>query len=149
MQKKCSKCNETKPIGDFFVKQKSAGRMHSQCKDCYKQHRRTYYYKHYLKYGDEYRRRAKRRRESLKDIFRTNIISYLSNKKCEICSESDIRVLEFDHLDPLDKRFSVSQAVKLGYSWDDAVKEISKCRILCANCHKKHTATQANWYKNI
>lgn len=75
------------------------------------------------------------------------MLEYLSTRACVICNENDVRVLEFDHLDQKTKTFTISQAVRLNYSWDDVLLEIEKCRILCANCHKKHTATQGNWYK--
>ncbi len=83
----------------------------------------------------------------MREEYRRNMLHFLSDKKCSICAESDIRTLEFDHINPTTKQFSISQAVRLGYSWGDILKEIEKCRILCANCHKKHTALQTGWYK--
>jgi len=75
------------------------------------------------------------------------MFEYMSTKACANCGEVDIRVLELDHLNPQTKRFTISQAVKLGYGWDDVLTEIKKCQVLCANCHKKRTAQQFNWYK--
>lgn len=124
-------------------------RLHSQCKECYKQHRKSFYAEHYAKYGDLYRQRAKIQRDNLRIEFRNNMLFLLKQSRCAICSESDIRVLEFDHLDPTKKLFGISQAVRLGYRWSDVEAEIKKCRVLCANCHKKHTASQSNWYKNV
>ena len=147
--KTCSKCSTTKPISEYFVKDKKSGRLHAQCKDCYKEHRKTFYTNHYAKYGDLYRKRAQARRIMLRQEYRTNMLAYLSGKACIICGENDLRVLEFDHINPSEKLFSISQAVKLGYSWPAVEIEIGKCRILCANCHKKQTAHQANWYKSI
>lgn len=60
----------------------------------------------------------------------------MRNKACEECGIDDIRVLEFDHTDPKQKEFSISQSVSLNHNWDKVLTEISKCRILCANCHK-------------
>ncbi|HCZ28806.1 TPA: hypothetical protein DHU97_03640 [Candidatus Saccharibacteria bacterium] len=147
--KTCSKCSENKDESDFFVKDKKSGRLHAHCKECYKEHRKTFYAAHYAKYGNLYRERARLRREAVKKEFRTNMLALLKKSACEVCGESDIRVLEFDHLDPTTKTFSISQAVKYGYSWSEVLNEIKKCRILCANCHKKHTAAQSKWYKNI
>jgi len=147
--KKCTKCNKEKSLTDFFVKDKNTGRLHAQCKKCYQLHRQTYHAQHYRKYKDQYLLRAKLRREKLRQEFRTNITQYLSDKTCVLCGENDIRTFEFDHMDPHNKKFSVSQGVRLGYSWEDILLEIKKCRILCANCHKKHTADQFGWYKSI
>jgi hypothetical protein len=143
----CTKCGNEKAEADFFVKDKITGRLHTQCKECYKEHRKTYHTQHYAKYHQEYLIRAKTRRTELREEFRRNMLEYLQDKACVVCNESDIRVLEFDHLDPSQKLFSISQAVRLGYRWNGVLKEIEKCRILCANCHKKHTATQYGWYK--
>lgn len=143
----CTKCSEPKDETEFFVKDKAKGKLHTQCKDCYKQHRISYYADHYQKYGEEYRARAKARRIRYREAFHQMMLTYMNEKCCEICCENDIRVLEFDHINPMEKEFSISQALRLGYSWEQTLSEISKCRILCANCHKKHTANQFNWYK--
>jgi hypothetical protein len=133
----------------FFVRDKKTGRLHAQCKQCYQKHRSTYYAAHYQKYRPAYLERAKIRRTELRSIFRSKMLAYLSDKSCMMCGENDIRVLEFDHLDPSQKSFEISQGIRLGHSWNDILQEIEKCRILCANCHKKHTSSQFNWYKSL
>lgn len=147
--KLCTKCGQAKEESEFFVKDKQKDRLHAQCKLCYKTHRRTYYLQHYSRYKERYLQRAKARREKLRDDFHHNLLEYLSGKACVICGENDVRVLEFDHLDPTQKSFSISQATRLGYSWEATLTEIEKCRVLCASCHKKHTAAQFQWYKNL
>ncbi len=145
----CSKCSEVKTESEYFVKDSRQNRLHAQCKACYTAQRATNYKEHYEKYRPIYLARAKARRAQLRTIYRTNMLEYLSDKFCVICRENDIRVLEFDHLNPSEKLFSISQAVRLNRSWQDVELEIKKCRILCSNCHKKHTAKQIGWYKNI
>lgn len=147
--KLCSKCAIRKEESEFYVKDSSKGRLHAHCKQCYREHRKTFYKQHYTLYANQYRLRAKQRRERLRKDFHDKMLEYLSDKQCVICAENDIRVLEFDHINPQDKLFNISQAVRLDKKWFDVIEEIKKCRILCANCHKKHTASQANWYKNI
>jgi 5-methylcytosine-specific restriction endonuclease McrA len=147
MCKTCTKCGEDKLLSDYFVRDKKTGRMHAQCKECYKTHRQSYYTAHYQKYRQDYLERAKKSRNRLKTIFRTNMIAYLIDKSCVECGEHDARVLEFDHVDPSQKKFMISQAVKLGYAWKDVLQELKKCQVLCANCHKRRTATQFGWYK--
>lgn len=131
------------------MKDKKSGRLHAQCKDCYKEHRRSHYAEHYHKYGDEYRERAKIRRAKIKRNLQIKLVDYLKNKSCEICGESDIRVLEFDHLDPVTKRFGIATAITDGRKWPDILEEIECCQILCANCHKKLTAVQYGWFKAL
>lgn len=55
--------------------------------------------------------------------------------KCKICGYNRyIGALDFHHLDPSKKKFSLS--VKgLCYSWESILQEAQKCVILCKNCH--------------
>ena len=147
--KTCSKCSVDKPETEYFVKDKRTGRLHAQCKACYKEHRKTYYAEHYDKYRDEYRKRAKVRRVIARRNLQNRLIEYLSDKACVMCGESDVRVLEFDHIDPTTKRFGISTAITDVRKWIDISQEIEKCQILCANCHKKRTAAQYGWFKAI
>lgn len=144
----CTKCHIAKEDSEYFFKNKQTKKLHTQCKQCYKEHRQTYYNAHYSKYRELYLQRAIKQREKLRTTFRKNMLIFLKDKRCVECGEDDIRTFEFDHLNPADKSFDISQSVRLGYSWDNVVKEISKCRILCANCHKKHTSIQFDWYKS-
>ena len=114
--KPCSKCGEYKPKSDFFVRNTATGTRHTQCKQCYKAQRRTTHAEHYRKNQAAYQQRAKQRRARLRAEFRRNMLAYLRDKSCAICGETEMRVLEFDHIDPKSKRFSISQAVRLGYS---------------------------------
>ncbi len=145
----CTKCKQAKTVSDFFVKDKTRGKLHTQCKNCYKVQRQHYYSEHYEKYRDEYRKRAKERRTKLKTEYRNNLLDFLSDKSCVICKISDPVVLEFDHIDLNTKSFSISQSVKLGYRWDRVLAEIDKCQVMCANCHKRKTSREFGWYKNL
>lgn len=145
--KTCSKCGNKKRPNQFYVKDGRTGKLHAQCKGCYQLHRQTYYSAHYRKYREDYLKRARLRREKLKAEFRKKMTDYLSDKTCVTCGESDIRVLELDHINPAKKSFTVSQAVKLERNWDEVISELEKCQILCANCHRRRTAQQYYWHK--
>ena len=77
------------------------------------------------------------------------MIDYLDDKSCVECGMQDSRTLEFDHIKPEDKSFSIARAINDTYSWKTIMSEIQKCQILCANCHKIKTAKEQGWYKNI
>lgn len=47
-------------------------------------------------------------------------------------------MLDFDHLPDFEKIDSPTQMIHK-YSWEKAVEEMSKCDIVCANCHKIRT----------
>lgn len=76
---------------------------------------------------------AKRERAELRQFVR----NYLADKKCLMCSENHIACLDFHHRDPATKRFKINAAYERRYSKDTILKEIEKCDILCANCHRK------------
>lgn len=54
--------------------------------------------------------------------------------QCAHCGISDYRVLEFHHLDPKLKEREVS--LMYNFSLENIKKEIAKCIVLCANCHR-------------
>lgn len=103
---------------------------------------------HYKKYGDAYRTRARVRKATQKTDRQNLLYKYLENEKCVLCGFDDMRALDFDHINPSLKKFGISRAVNDGYCWDKILKEIEKCRILCANCHRIETAKQQNWKKH-
>ena len=145
--KLCSKCGLEKDESEYYFRDKVSGKLHNQCKGCYKDRRTTTYKEHYQKYKILYQRRARERRVKVRQGLQTHMIEYFLGKSCEGCGESDPVVLEFDHIDPKIKSFGIANGIRNGYSWDKIRSEIEKCRILCANCHKRHTAQQYGWYK--
>ena len=68
-----------------------------------------------------------------------------SESGCLDCGENDPIVLEFDHRNPDEKECNVSDMVKRGRSIKSIKKEIEKCDVVCANCHRKRTAKQFGW----
>jgi len=66
--------------------------------------------------------------------YKLALINYKGGK-CEECSITDMYLLDFHHIDPKEKEFSISKGIK---SWDKSKKEVEKCKLLCANCHRKY-----------
>ena len=57
---------------------------------------------------------------------------------CSICGyNKHPAALDFDHIDPALKSFTLSQDPKR--AWSKIEAEIKKCRVLCANCHRIET----------
>lgn len=44
-------------------------------------------------------------------------------------------LMDFDHIDPSDKTFSISHGVRLNVSIERLKEEIRKCKLLCVWCH--------------
>jgi hypothetical protein len=64
--------------------------------------------------------------------------------KCVDCGYSThLAALDFDHIDPSLKKFTLSSV--MGYmDSNDVMKEALKCELRCANCHRVKTHPQAH-----
>lgn len=74
------------------------------------------------------------------------VVGYLQSHGCSDCGETDWRVLEFDHRDPETKSSSVADLVTNNANMKRIWEEIEKCDVRCANCHRRKTAIDNNWY---
>lgn len=96
------------------VKQKEAQRRH------YQENKAAYH---------ESRKRNRDLRDSWFHEIKKNFV-------CD-CGESDYRCLDFHHLDPTTKKFTIADGVKFGLSEQVILDEIAKCKVVCANCHRR------------
>ena len=67
------------------------------------------------------------------------LISFLGYSCAECGRETD---LEFDHIDPETKEFSVMQ--RWSATLDELLPEIRKCQLLCTDCHLKKSAKDSS-----
>lgn len=126
----CEKHNEEKvTIG---------GRL--KCRTCNKE----YQHKWYLKNKKLQAIRTKSSNEKAANRNRAYIVTYFESHSCVDCGESDIVVLDFDHLK--DKREDVCRIIN-SYSLKSLVEEIAKCEVVCANCHRRRTASRGNFWR--
>lgn len=75
------------------------------------------------------------RTKSVIDKRRRNKIELVKYKggKCEICGyDKCIDALEFHHLNPSEKEFTISGK---SYALSHLIEEVNKCMLVCANCH--------------
>lgn len=57
--------------------------------------------------------------------------------KCKKCGyDKCIAALDFHHRNAEDKSFTISSGCTK--KWDTLVKELDKCDLLCANCHREY-----------
>ena len=68
----------------------------------------------------------------------------LSKLSCKSCGENHPATLDFHHRDPKEKEATVSSLLANLKSKDSILKEIEKCDVLCANCHRKHHHSERN-----
>ena len=141
--RQCTKCEVVKPENDFNWKNKGKGRRQSRCRDCTTRVLKTHYHQNKTTYLKKAKAWTKDQRNRLKSI----VYQHLSSRCCVDCGETDIVVLDFDHLNH--KRNSVSVMMRRGVSIETIQKEIAKCQIRCANCHRRKTAKDQNWQKQF
>jgi|TARA_B100001939_G_scaffold89223_1_gene76479 hypothetical protein len=99
--------------------------------------------RHYQKHKQKIIARS---RESNKVRIKRNkeyILSVKSESGCVDCGESNPLVLDFDHVRG-EKVGNVSDLARQAYSIKKIQKEIEKCEIRCANCHRIVTYNRRN-----
>tara|TARA_Y100000114_G_scaffold54682_1_gene49999 strand:+ start:4080 stop:4616 length:537 start_codon:yes stop_codon:yes gene_type:complete len=150
MLKKCCKCKEEKPKTDFYRnRQKPDGRQY-MCKIC----QRNYHNKEwYVKNREKRIKHMAKRKARLQAENYEKVLYLYFVKGCVDCGTKDHRVLEFDHVRGIKKKFyrteGVSYMVRAGYKWSTIKAEIDKCEVRCRNCHKIKTYKDYDYYKDI
>lgn len=132
LNKKCSKCGCLEPETDFNFKNIAKGIRGSWCKKCYKAANKL----HYERNKGEYIDRANHSRLRYRRVNLENLYNFFKEHPCIDCGENDPRILEFDHQG--EKLFNISRKINC-LNWESLLKEINKCEVRCANCHRKKT----------
>lgn len=132
-KKKCSSCKELKDISCFSYKNKEKKILQNKCKACVK----SYCKRHYKQNKEAYKKRASVNNKIYEERNRQELIKYLQQHPCEKCNVQDIEVLDFHHKDQKEKEHHISYMLHGGFSWKTILKEINKCQVVCANCHRK------------
>jgi len=137
----CGNCKKNLPQANFVGRDPKCTRCHKESSD-----------KHYLDNKEYYGNKGAHQKQVRWLINRKKLASYLQLHPCvgirfdgSPCGESRIEVLEFDHLDGVDKISNITEVVR-DWSWPRIEAEIAKCQILCANCHRRRThKQQGDW----
>lgn len=144
--KTCSRCKQELRISFFNKKKirKDKSILYQQfCKECNKKSSREYYAKN----KEKHRKEIYKRREKYKESARKYIWSILTKSKCLDCNEDDPVVLEFDHIDASNKKHCISSMIQGRFSLNAIKEEINKCEIRCANCHRRKSAINGEYYR--
>ena len=139
--KVCGVCGYRKRIEEFNFRNKSEGLRHRYCRDCGKEYTGSHYQRNRDYYIEKARRNSARARKSSRE----QVVEYLKTHPCVECGETEIVVLQFDHVKGEKKR-EISYMVRKGASWNTIKIEISKCEVRCANCHARRTAMQRGFH---
>jgi len=154
LSKNCPMCGKVKSPSDFMKDSRRKDGRGSYCKDCYKIRQQKYreenkekLVEYHKSYREENKDKLDARRKEYYEKNREKIIEKEKNRRnqlislidslrtrCVLCGDERRYVLQFHHKDPLRKRFYPSQA---GHSKKRMLDEVSKCIVLCSNCHSE------------
>ena len=125
--KRCCKCKESFLLSKFYKCTRNNDGLQDICKTCNNKRNRQ-------RYADNpqyYKQSAKER------VSKTNEYLFtLKSKPCTDCRQKfHPACMDFDHL------YGKEQAISMirGRSIEKILKEISKCELVCANCHRLRT----------
>ena len=107
--KVCLSCNQLYSIDNFYKKGKQ---LSTYCKECYKQQSKEAYQKR-IDFLNQYKAEA----------------------GCKKCGETKYYLLDFHHRNPTEKDFNIAKDCKK--KLEIILKELEKCDVLCANCHRE------------
>lgn len=105
------------------------------CKDIKK--RKEYDKRWYLNNKDRIKERVSIYGKERGRKIREFLFEYRTKRKCSSCPENNPCCLEFHHIDPSKKEIEIGKAASRKWSIERLKKEIKKCLLLCANCHRK------------
>lgn len=113
-EKQCKYCNKFYPEESFGVALTTEAKVfrRRKCRDCY---RAT--------------------KQILISRIHEWIISFKVQRGCGSCGIVDQRVLDLHHPDENKKNFTVAY-FRRGLGFDKIMREVEKCEVLCANCHR-------------
>lgn len=127
--KTCPKCERSLSVSAFSRNASRSDGLQSWCRECKKVQDTEYYQRNKPRYLAYNRKQYAKLKEEL---------AALKSFPCADChGVFPPYVMDFDHLDATLKRFDVGRARK--YSLDEIKREIAKCELVCANCHRIRT----------
>lgn len=142
----CGKCRQTKPLSDFNKKGKrknGSAILQPWCRECNRIRSRQYYADN----REEHKAETVRRKKLQRKVLQNYIVEFLRKHPCVDCTEPDIVVLEFDHV--RGKKANIAHLVSAGYALSTLQREMDKCEVVCANCHRRRTYKRAPTYKSL
>jgi hypothetical protein len=124
----CNGCGKAKPLSAFQPKTQANGKegWEGKCKPCVS-------------------KRQKKNHASRNLEARLYVFNYLKKSSCVDCGDTNILGFEFDHLHS--KKFDIGTALNSNIPLDELKKEIKKCVVRCAKCHRIKTHIEINSWR--
>ena len=164
--KVCTKCGETKPLSEFYSRNRKKARKdgtlyewrssYGHCKACHYAYNRANaesgkYDAYYRQYRKENKEKIAARTRAYYERNLTEwwgIVAAHIELRCTVCGyDKSSAALDFHHIDPSQKEATIHKIMGGGtgerpndINVARLKKELSKCIVLCANCHREHHA---------
>lgn len=153
--KQCFICKEAKSLGEFTIDSRRKDGRGSYCKNCEIERQIKYRAENKEKLAVQSKRYREENKEKLversKEYYKKNrenilerekkrrerLISLINDLKtsCVICGDERNYVLQFHHRNSKEKKFSIAALSRT--KKQILLAEISKCIVLCSNCHSE------------
>jgi hypothetical protein len=165
IMKACSKCKEEKPVSEFHRQARSVDGRHPYCKPCKAGYASE---RHWRKRDEELARMRAWRSQNheyvlarAKEWYLANperkrdadhllvqekraLIQFLKARPCADCGGSFPSIcMDFDHVSGV-KLMAIGQMGR--YSVARILEEVSKCEVVCANCHRIRTLARGQYH---
>jgi hypothetical protein len=127
----CSREKIWKPKSEFHYYDKEQGILAQICRQCQQELRRD----GYTDDRDRVLAQNKAWTEKAKETAQEYVYQYLLEHPCVDCGETNVLTLTFDH--QRDKKSDLSIMIARGRSLETIKAEISRCEVVCFNCHMK------------
>jgi hypothetical protein len=134
--KQCKICLNLYSNESFYKSKKNNDGLQYYCKTCSNK-KRIEYFKKNIKIELQTRKNYANKQKQ-------KYIEYKKTLSCHNCNDNRWYVLDFHHKND-NKEFDVGNMGAGRFAWKTVLKEIEKCEVLCANCHReKHYKMKAN-----
>jgi|HubBroStandDraft_2_1064218.scaffolds.fasta_scaffold355005_2 hypothetical protein len=124
--KLCTWCKRQRPLNGFDVSQWRPDRLRSHCRSCHNEQEKE----RYRRNPAPRKLSAIRARKKARSIIRARI-ARIRASGCRLCPERDPCCIEFHHLTGKDRCVTHCESIP------ELERELVKCVVLCANCHRK------------
>lgn len=136
----CSVCKKNKSLDSFNKNRARKDGLQTRCRSCDQTRAKARYAANPL----SQREAVKRQRARWLPVMDQIVVDWLRTHPCVDCGEADIVVLEFDHV--RGKKTRNVSLFRYRYTPKLLQEEIAKCEVRCANCHRRKTARERNFW---
>ena len=131
--KTCRRCRRVLPLSEFPLRRKDGTRRHGHCRDCKAAYQRQWYERN----KDRHIANVAAANSRIRAANRT-LVRRLKDRPCADCGgRFPPHVMDFDHVRGR-KRGDIAR-MKMQTSTEALLREIAKCDVVCANCHRIRT----------